>query len=76
MVKSQNIQDIVISHYKNGEKFQKWQHYWQIKFIEVQLIVGYIVTNNLVQFVLNQNQEHQELTVQKEKCIYVVKKKT
>ena len=55
-------------------KLQKLQHCQQIKFIEVQLIGGYIDTNNLVQFVLNQNQEDQELPVQK-KHIYLVKKR-
>ena len=54
MVKSHDIRDIVISHYKHGKKL-----------VEVQLIVGYIVTSNLVQFVLNQIQEDQQLTVQK-----------
>ena len=56
------------------EKLQKLQHCWQIKFIEVQLVVGHIITNNRVQFVLNKNQEDQELTMRKTVCILCKKR--
>jgi hypothetical protein len=70
MIKSYDIRDIVISHYKHGKKLKKLQNCWQIQFIEVQLVVGYIDTNNLDQFMLNQNQEDQELNVQKNGFIF------
>ena len=47
-----------------GKKPQKFRNYWQIKSIEVRLIVGYIDTNNLVQSMLNGNLADQKLAVQ------------
>ena len=55
MVKSRDVRNVIISHYKNGEKLQKLRHCLNIKCIKVHLIVGYIVTNNPVQFVLKKS---------------------
>jgi len=48
MVKSHDLRDVAVSHYKNGEKLRKLLKYWQIRSIEVRLIVGLLDINNLV----------------------------
>ena len=49
---------------KMGGKPQKFRNYWETKFVEVRLIVGYIDTNNLVQSMFNGNLADQKLAVQ------------
>ena len=69
MVKSHDIRDRVISYDKNEGNLQ---HYWQIKCIEVQLIVGYIVTNNLIK----SKSERSRTVVQRKTVFILLKKKT
>ena len=57
------LRDIAIFHYKNGGKAPEISKLLE-KFIEIRLIVGYIDTNNLVQFMLNGNLTDQKLVVQ------------
>lgn len=67
MVKSHDIRDIVISHYKEGKKAREISNLLANKVHRSTiLIVGCIGTNNLVQFMLNEIQEDQELAVQKD----------
>ena len=57
-----------------GKKPQNLRNYWQIKSIEVRLIVDYIDTNNLVQSMLNGNLVDEKLARTKQ-CISYVKKR-
>jgi len=64
MIKSRDLRDIALSHHQNGGKAPDIAKLLVIKFIEVQLIDGFIDTNNLAQLVLHQNQEDHELVLQ------------